>query len=266
MTKANVNGTEIHYEVQGIGEPLVLLMGLGAYGRKWEKHLVAYRQHFQCIIIDNRGSGYSDKPKLDAYTTDMMAEDTLGVLDALGIQEAHFHGISMGGAVCQIVAAKYPQRVRSLILTSTFAKPGAFFTRALEILRDSVGVLDGETFAHLCQYMIYSPQYHEAHLDRILADEAEDADDPCPMPAYAYRAQCNACITHNATDLLKDIKAPTLVAAGDSDLFVSRETTRQLVEGIGGARLYLCKDGGHVHHWEKLEQFNEVTLGFLLNH
>jgi pimeloyl-ACP methyl ester carboxylesterase len=266
MTKIEANGIQINYEIQGEGEPLILLMGLGASGRKWERHLAVYKKHFKCILIDNRGAGYSDKPKMDAYTTEMMAEDTIGVMDALNIQKAHFHGISMGGAISQIIAAKYPERVISLVLTSTFAKPDVFFTRALEILRDSVGVLDGKTFSHLCQYMIYSAQYHEKCLDAMLNDELADANDPCPMPAYAYRAQCNACITHDSLLLLKDIKAPTLVAAGDSDLFVSLAETQQLVQSIPGAKLYLCNDGGHVHHWEHLQKFNEVTLSFLLNH
>ncbi len=266
MTNVTANGIQIHYDIQGEGEPLVLLMGLGAHGTKWEQHLAAYKKHFQCILIDNRGAGQSDKPEMDAYSTEMMAQDTLGVLDALGIKKAHFHGISMGGAISQIIAAKHPERVRSLILTSTFAKPGVFFTRGVEILRDSIGVLDAAAFTHLCQYMIYAPQYHEAHLDEMLATEKRDTADPFPMPAYAYRAQCNACLTHDSSEILHLIQAPTLVAAGDIDLFASLDTTMQLVDGIKGAQLYLCKNGGHVHHWEKLDEFNRVTLEFLLTH
>lgn len=266
MTDIMSNGVRIHYEIQGSGEPLVLLMGLGAYARKWEKHAAVYRKHFQCILIDNRGSGRSDKPELEAYTTEMMAEDAVAVMDALGIRRAHIHGISMGGAIAQIVAAKHPERVISLILTSTFARPDNYYTRGIELLRDSVGVLDGATFGRLVQYIIYSAHYFNTHLDDIMADAAADAGDPLPMPAYAYRAQCNACLTHDALPLLKDIKAPTLVAAGDSDLFSTPETTQQLVQGIEGARLYLCRNGGHVHHWEALDQFNDATLSFLLNH
>lgn len=262
-TKDNIG---IFYDIQGEGEPLVLLMGLGANGLKWEPHLAVYRKHFKCIVIDNRGAGRSDKPEMEAYTTQMMAEDTISVLDELHIEKAHFHGISMGGAIAQMIGALYPERVKSLVLTSTFAKADHYFTRAMEILRASVGVLDGDTFSHLCDYMIYAAKYHETNLNDIIEAEKEGAIDPYPMPAYAYRAQCNACITHNAVDLLKKIKAPTLVAAGDSDLFVSAESTRILVDGIDGAQLYLCKDGGHVHHWEKLDDFNQVTTDFLLSH
>ncbi len=262
MINVTKDGFSIYYDVQGEGEPLVLLMGLGAHGMKWEPHLNEYRKHFRCIVIDNRGAGRSDKPEMEVYTTEMMAEDTLSVLEALGIEKAHFHGISMGGAIAQVIAATHPERVNSLTLTSTFAKPDHFFIRALEILRESVGVLDGQTFGHLCQYMIYSANFHETDLQTIIAEN--NAPDPYPMPAYAYRAQCNACITHNALPILSQIKCPTLCAQGDSDLFVSEKTRNTLLNGITGAKLYLCKDGGHVHHWEKLDDFNRVTLAFLL--
>ena len=263
MINITKDGVRIYYEIQGEGEPLALLMGLGAHGMKWEPHLQEYRKHFKCIVIDNRGAGRSDKPELEAYTTEMMAEDVISVLDELKIEKAHFHGISMGGAISQMIAAKYPERVKSLVLTSTFAGVDNFFKRALEILRDSVGVLEGATFGQLINYMIYAPKYYETNMADILEGEAQE--DPYPMPAYAFRAQSYACITHNALPLLKNIKAPTLVAAGDSDLFVSDQATKALVEGIQGAKLYLCKDGGHVHHWEKLDEFNQATLEFLLS-
>ena len=263
MTNIIRDGVSIYYDIQGEGEPLVLLMGLGAHGMKWEPHLQEYRKHFKCFLIDNRGAGQSDKPEMETYTTEMMAEDTIAVLDALKIDKANFHGISMGGAISQMIAARYPERVKSLVLTSTFASVNNYFKRALEILRDSVGVLDGATFGHLCNYMIFAAKYHETNLDDIIEGEAQV--DPYPMPAYAYRAQCNACIMHNALPILKNIKAPTLVAAGDSDLFVSAETTMALVNGIEGSKLYMCKDGGHVHHFEKLDDFNKATIEFLLS-
>ena len=94
----NVNGIRISYEEYGSGEPLVLLMGLGAPGRKWMPHIEAYKDHFHVYAPDNRGAGQSDKPVSYAYTIRDMAEDTIGMMDALGIGSAHLNGISMGGA------------------------------------------------------------------------------------------------------------------------------------------------------------------------
>ena len=260
------NGITISYDEQGTGEPLFLIMGLGAPGAKWEPHVQVYKEHFRCIIIDNRGSGLSDRPILDAYSIDQMADDVIGVMDALGIKSAHFHGISMGGAISQKIAIKYPDRVRSLILTSTYARMDAVFKRAIELLRDCCGQIDNVTLGRLCQWIVYSHKFMNEHEEFILDSELKDKDDPYPMPVYAYKAQCNACLAHDVVDELHKIKAPTLIASGDSDGFASVDVTKEMYNNIPGATLYMCRDGGHVHHWEQLDAFNEITLNFLLAH
>ena len=263
MPKINSNGIQMSYTAHGSGEPLVLVMGLGAPGAKWQEHLAVYQKHFRCICIDNRGAGESDKPLLDAYTTEMMAADTLGVMEALGIKSAHVAGISMGGAIAQQMALLQPDAVRSLLLVSTFARAGHYFTRAIEVLRDNIDKMDGNSFSHLLQWMIFAPEYHERHFDDLLRRLAEDATQP-GMPAYAFKAQCNACIRHDVHQDLDKIQVPTLVAAGEADLLAPMYATRELYEGIPSAELYLAKGGGHTHHWEQLDAFNEASLSFLL--
>ena len=125
MPIVRANGININYEVRGQGEPLILIMGLGADGSVWDLHAQAYEQHFRCILMDNRGAGFSDKPE-GPYTTEMMADDTAGLLDALGIETARVAGISMGGAIAQNLALRYPQKVRSMVLVSTWARCDAY--------------------------------------------------------------------------------------------------------------------------------------------
>lgn len=108
MPFIKANGVRIYYEEFGTGEPLILIMGLGADGSKWDENIKVYQQRFRCIRIDNRGSGQSDKPKKQAYTTKEMALDTLGVMNKLDLQSAHVSGISMGGAIAQELAIKVP--------------------------------------------------------------------------------------------------------------------------------------------------------------
>ena len=266
MPIIKANGINISYNEYGQGEPLILIMGLGASGDKWKDHIAAYKDHFRCIAIDNRGAGNSSAPKEDAYTTEEMAEDVVAVMDSLGIAKAHIHGISMGGAIAQKIAARYPDRVISLILTSTFARASNGFRRAIEILRDSNGVVDGETFTHLLNWMIWSDDYHRDHYDSLVSAESADADNPTPMSVDAFAAQCNACITHDAFDELRNITAPTLVARGGVDYLAPMWVTQELVDGIPNAESYICEKGGHVHHWEYLEDFNRATLSFLLKH
>lgn len=266
MPVINANGIKINFNEFGQGEPLILIMGLGASSEKWKDHISAYKDHFRCIAIDNRGAGRSDAPKKDAYTTDEMAEDVIAVMDALKIEKAHIHGISMGGAIAQKIAARYPDRVKSLILTSTFARASNGFRRAIEILRDSNGVVDGVTFTHLLNWMIWSDDYHRDHYDKLVNAEIAGANDSIPMSVEAFRAQCNACITHDAFDELKNITAPTLVARGGVDYLAPMWISQELVDGIANAESYVCEKGGHVHHWEFLEDFNNTTLSFLLKH
>lgn len=266
MAKAICNNIEINYTECGQGEPLILIMGLGAGSEKWADHIAAYKEHFHCIALDNRGAGLSAAPSADAYTTEEMAEDTVALMDALHIESAHIHGISMGGAIAQVIAIRYPERVRSLILTSTFARASNGFRRAIEILRDINGIADGDTFTHLLNWMIWSDEYHEHHYSELLKSEAKDAQNPNPMSVGAFRAQCNACISHDVLSELYKITAPTLVARGGADLLAPMYITEELVKGIPNAESYVCPGGGHVHHWEFLKEFNEATLAFLLRH
>ncbi len=265
MTKqCKANGLTISYEESGSGEPLILLMGLGAPGSKWAPHIAAYEKHFHVFALDNRGAGLSDKPVSYAYTIEDMAKDTIGVMDALGIESAHFNGISMGGAITQYIAIHYPDRVRSLVLTNTFPNCCVSFRRSIEILREANRQLDPITSGRLTQWMIFAQPFQEEKEDYMLEGELADMSYPYPMPSYAFKAQCNAILTFDVMDRLPEIKAPTLVVGGDKDLLVPVSVTQAMYDAIPGARLYMAKDGGHVQHWEQLERYNQVSLDFLL--
>lgn len=260
------NGMTIGYQESGQGEPLLLLMGLGAPSDKWAPHIAAYEKHFHCYAIDNRGAGRSDKPVAYAYSIREMAEDAVSFMDAMGIESAHVNGISMGGAIAQYLAVYYPERVRSLVLTNTFPDVCVSFRRSIELLREINGQVDPISAGRLTQWIIYAQPFQEEHEDEMLRAEAEDLKSPYPMPSYAFKAQCNAILAFNILPELGRVKAPTLVVGGERDLFAPVPVTRKLAEAIPGAQLYMAPDGGHVQHWEQLEKYNQVTLDFLLAH
>ena len=115
-----VNDIAVYYEIHGSGTPLVLIGGLGADTTLHKGIIEGLAARHQVIALDNRGAGRTDKPD-SAYTIEMMADDTAGLMDALSIPHAHVLGISMGGRIALELALSYPDRLDKLILVSTSA-------------------------------------------------------------------------------------------------------------------------------------------------
>src|ERR1700683_5189886 len=111
-------GTKIHWDEQGLGAPILMIMGLGYASPMWHRMRPALSQHFRTIAFDNRGVGLSDVPP-GPYSIAAMASDAAAVLDAVGIAQAHVFGVSMGGMIAQEFALEYPVKTRSLILGCT---------------------------------------------------------------------------------------------------------------------------------------------------
>ena len=114
------DGVRIHYEVIGFGRrpPVLFVQGLGAEKNSWNLQRAALALRWRTVALDNRGAGRSDKPD-GTYDLEQMADDAIAVLDDAGIESAHVVGLSMGGAISQIIALKHPNRVRSLTLVAT---------------------------------------------------------------------------------------------------------------------------------------------------
>lgn len=114
--------------------------------------------------------------------------------------------------------------------------------------------------------MTYGQYTQIHHPEKIEKSIEEDAAYPYPMPVYAYKAQCGACLSHNTAGRLHELKMPVLIAAGAKDLFMNIEKTMELVHGISQAEFYLAPEGGHVHQWEYPEPYDSVVVGFLMKH
>src|SRR5579884_1186018 len=98
MPTVQANGINVYYEIHGVGEPLLLISGLASDHTFYRWVLPQLAARYQVIVFDNRGEGYTDKPNIP-YSIDMMADDTAGLLHALGIARAHVLGTSMGGRI-----------------------------------------------------------------------------------------------------------------------------------------------------------------------
>ena len=260
---ADSKGTRICYQVRGKGEPLVLLMGFGADGNTWEKHVREYEKYFKCILIDNRGVGSSDQPK-GPYSTAMMADDTASAMSHAGVDTARIAGISMGGAIAQEVALRYPERVKSLALISTWAKFDKYAKTVYENLKKMRSTSKPADFMELLQLWIFAPPFYAHHFHELL--EAQRAAEVQAQSQDGFEGQLDACINHNTTDRLFKIQVPTLVTVGELDIFTPPAFSDVLASRITGAEYVKFPLAGHVHHWEDLQRFNTITTEFLRNH
>jgi len=265
MPQAKVGDIQLYYEEQGQGEPLLLIMGLGASTLAWSEQIPAFAREFRVIAFDNRGAGRSDKPAV-RYTIALFADDTAGLLDALGIDSAHVYGQSMGGFVAQELALRHPQRVRTLILASTTCGGRQAVVASPENLAGigMMNVLTPREAAEKGLSLLYSAEFIARHRHALIQRSLREAELRAPPDAFGRQVQ--AAIRHNTFDRLPDILCPTLVITGGDDKVVPADNSRLLAERIPGAELAVLPGAGHGYLVEKAAESNAVVLEFLRRH
>ena len=262
MATARVNGINIHYEIDGTGEPLLLIMGLGANTTGWYRQIPEFSHEYQVIAFDNRGAGRSDKPN-EAYSIAQMADDAHGLMVELGIDSAHIFGMSLGGMIAQELALRHSQGVRTLVLGGTMAGgPGAVFAGPEVVqLFISLGGLPPLQAIEAGLTLLYSEEYIRANKGELVRRSLLNAHLMAPM--YAIQRQFMAVVGFNTVSRLAEIEAPTLVLSATADRVMPPQNARVLVEGISSARLVELDGAGHGFLVEKANEANAAVLGFL---
>ncbi|MDP2007005.1 MAG: alpha/beta fold hydrolase [Rubrivivax sp.] len=267
------NGIGIEVDDQGLpgGEPLLLIMGLGMQLTAWPDELVQQlvSRGFRVIRMDNRDAGLSQGfdqlgvpnvavqairysvrlPVAAPYRIADMAQDTLGVLDALGLAHAHVCGASMGGMIAQHLAARHPQRVKSLTLMMTttgsrkLPQPGLRVRHALVSRPRSGGVDDVVAHLEYVLKVIGSPAYpadRQRQRQRLEATVRR-----AWRPAGTARQIVAVVADGDRSPLLPLITAPTRIIHGEADPLVRVAAGRDLVQRIRGAVADIVPGMGH---------------------
>jgi pimeloyl-ACP methyl ester carboxylesterase len=253
-----MTAVDLTFQESGSGDPVVLVMGLGAAGEAWQPHTDAWSRTYRCISVDNRGTGSSPAPD-GPYTTRAMADDIALLIGRLDLGPVRVVGLSMGGAIAQELALAHPELVQRLVLVATWARCDSYTRQLLELLASVREQAEPATFTALLQTIIWTPEWFDLHLAELRAEQ-EHAE---PMSRSAFVAQVAACTTHNTIARLRDIAVPTLVTAGSADVFIRPGMTAEVAAGIPGAQLEVFDRGGHTHHWEHLDRFNDLVERWL---
>ena len=187
MPQIDANGIAIHYELCGPADaPVVLLSNsLGTRLEMWDPQLPALSQRYRVLRYDSRGHGRSAAPA-GPYTIELLADDALGLLDALGIERAHFCGLSMGGMVGQVLGARHPERLRSLTLCSTACHmtPKEIWDERIEAVREGgmAAVADGVVERWFTEAFRAEPSIVVERVRQMILE----------TPAHGYAACCAA--------------------------------------------------------------------------
>jgi pimeloyl-ACP methyl ester carboxylesterase len=265
MAFTRVNGVNLYYEVHGKGEPLLLIMGLGANTTGWSSQVPAFSRDYQVIAFDNRGAGRSDKPN-EPTSMGQMADDAHGLLDELGVGPAHVFGMSLGGMIAQELALRYPAQMLTLILGGTMAGgPTAMFAGP-EVVQHFIS-LAGMPLVQALDAglaLLYSEEYIAKNKGDLVRRSLLNAHLMAPM--YAIQRQFMAIVGFNTLARLGEIKVPSLVLTGTADRVIPAQNARLLAEGIPGARLVELEGAGHGFLVEKAEDVNATVLAFLSEH
>lgn len=259
MPNIDISGTDLYYERRGSGEPLLLIQGLGGNCLHWgDRFLAGLQDSFELILFDNRGAGRSG-PFEGEHTIEDLAQDALGLLDALEIESAHVVGISMGGMVAQELVLAAPERVRTLTLGCTFpGGPEAKMTdmSVVGLLAEAVLSEDPEAAMKAGYQVMISEQYGSQEGAYELYMEVA-SQYPAPVPLLM--AQLGAIMSHDTSERLGEIEASTLVIHGTEDRLLESVNGELIAQLIPGARLELLEGSGHMFFWEQPERSAELV-------
>jgi pimeloyl-ACP methyl ester carboxylesterase len=263
MAKVQVRDIEIAYNIDGSGEPVVLIGGFTAVKESWELQVAGLAKHFRVITFDNRGVGETTVPTGPFSIADMAA-DTAGMMDALGIDSAHFFGVSMGGLIAQVLALDYPERVKKAALGCT-THGGR---HAVQPEREVMGILAKASDPTIPVEESVRLRMPVILPERFIREEPERVEEIVqlsirywPTPEGAA-GQLGALSVFNVKRRLGEIRCPVLAITGSEDRMMPPENSRLLAEGIAGAEHYVVEGAGHSFFLEKPDEVNRVLIDF----
>jgi 3-oxoadipate enol-lactonase len=260
MSILTANGVELYYELHGPedGEVLVLSNGILMSTASWGGQKAALARRQRLLLYDCRGMWKSAHPA-GPYTMELHADDLAALLDGLGIERAHIGGISYGGEVSMAFALKYPQRVRSLVLSSTVSESDVVLRGMVGTWRLAVAAKNAEMFFQSSYWMNFSAEWIEANQAVLAATALRYRD----LDYEALLELIDCFLGFNITARLAEIKAPALVMVGEQDILKGRRFADVIAGCIRGAELAVVPGAGHALCIEKADVFNSLVAGFI---
>jgi pimeloyl-ACP methyl ester carboxylesterase len=270
----DINGVKKCYEIEGEGDPIVLVHGFGGKKEDWVGQFGPLSEKFKVIRFDNRGAGKSAR-RNGPYTMEVFADDIKGLMDYLEIEKAHVIGWSLGGMIVQNFALKYPECINKIIMINTnYGFPDEI---GVEVYKNSrlneIEVLNEDPEKSFWDATVTS--YHRSFRKQMKADpkkkfhdlwSVEDLikektiDPPTPEDVEAQAAALN---THDTFGRLGEIKNETLLIAASHDRFMPKFIMAEMQERIPNSMLKVIDKAGHGSPLSRAPEVNKIIIEFL---
>ncbi|MEZ5536297.1 MAG: alpha/beta hydrolase [Thiolinea sp.] len=263
MPFQKVNAINIYFELEGDGHPVVFISGMTMNHFPWKLFQVPafINAGYQCLVFDNRDCGQTGESP-SGYDTAQLAADTVGLMDALGLEKAHIIGYSLGGMIAQQMALNHAEKIRSLVLLGTAAKGDAYAVHMMQAIRAAKNKLSNQDFWTLMSTYVLTWRFHENEelMQRWMGLVTSDAYYQSPA---SLSRQIDAIMAHDTRDQLSNIKVPTLLITGEEDMILPVRHSEFLQQHIADSKLQLILRCGHSGLSEGVDTFNPAAMAFI---
>jgi aminoacrylate hydrolase len=256
----SIGDADLYYEETGQGPPLMLVPGLGGQGSFWISQVPAFSRDFRTVVHDHRGTGRSSHSRI-RYSVEQMADDVLRLMDALSLDSAHFVGHSTGGAIGQAIALEHPDRLRSLVLSATWAGPDPYFRRVFESRRQTLVDSGIEAYLRASSLFQATPWWISQN-DEFLTD-LHRLQAAAAAPQEVLLSRIDAILRHDRRLRLLEIRLPTFVIVAQDDMITPRFYSDELASRIPDAKLVVLETGGHYAPVTNAAPYNAAVGSFL---
>lgn len=257
-----IGKNQLYYEIEGKGDPLILLAGYGCDVSFWQAVRGPLAQHFQLVMLDNRGIGRSECHE-DSYSIHDMASDVLKLSEKMHLQKPHVLGHSMGGAVVQLLAYKNPEKLGKTIIAQSFVNLRIAAQFALL------------AFLNLYQECVSLASACRTTLPWLFSDGWLSNPDLCELfvklqsenphkpTVKGLAKQSKALFTFDSQKWFSQITTKPLILAGSEDRISPLKDIQAIGDGIPGSKFHVFQKVGHIAPLENPQEFCEVVLNFL---
>ena len=258
--KIKANGILMNYELSGKKKAPVVMMShsLGSSLTMWEPQLESLEPHFQVLRYDTRGHGGTEAPR-GPYTLDLLGEDAISLLNALGIDQMHWVGLSLGGMIGQSLALNHSDRLFSAALCDTSAM---IPSEAQPVWQERINIAREKGLQPLLEPTLerwFSPAFLSRNSERVAMVRKEFLT----TPVEGYIGCVEAIRKLNYLDRLIEVKSPTLIIVGEDDPGMPVSAAEAMQARIKDSKLVIIPSARHLSNVEQPAAFNAALVGFL---